>query len=118
MSAEIVSNSDGIVTARVTGVLTQPDLARLQDSVATLLHDQGSLSILLIVEDFQGWQEGDEWGEVSFMENDPYIRKMAIVGEKRWEDLTLIFAAKWLRPFPIEYFQRSDLARAQAWLTG
>jgi hypothetical protein len=118
MSAEIVSNSGGIVTARVTGVLTQPDLARLQESVVALLRQQGSLSILVIVEDFRGWQEGDEWGEVSFMENDPYIRKMAIVGEKRWEDLILVFTAKLLRPFPIEYFQPSDLARAQAWLAG
>jgi hypothetical protein len=116
MSAEIVSNSGGIVTARITGVLTQPDLARLQQSVVSLLRQQGSLRILVIAEDFRGWQEGDEWGEVSFMENDPYIRKMAIVGERQWENLVLVFTAKVLRPFPIEYFQPSDLARAQAWL--
>jgi hypothetical protein len=33
--------------------------------------------------------------------NDPYIEKMAIVGDKRWEDLALMFAAKGLGPFPI-----------------
>jgi hypothetical protein len=116
MSAEIVSNGGGIVTARVTGVLTQPDLAGLQQSVVSLLRQQGSLGILVLVDDVQGWQEGDEWGEVSFMENDPYIRKMAIVGEKRWENLVLVFTAKPLRPFPIEYFQPPELARARTWL--
>jgi hypothetical protein len=50
------------------------------------------------------------------MENDPYIRKMAIVGEKQWEELALIFAASWVRKFPIEYFQPADLERARAWL--
>jgi hypothetical protein len=104
------------VTARVTGVLTQPDLAGLQQSVVSLLREHGSLGILVLVDDFLGWQDGDEWGDVSFMENDPYIRKMAIVGEKRWEELVLIFTAKLLRPFPIEYFLPADLPRAQAWL--
>ncbi len=117
MSAEITSTSGGIVTARVTGVLTQPELARLQESVVAFIRQHGSVAILVLVEDFQGWQQGDEWGEVSFMDNDPYIRKMAIVGEKQWENLTLVFTAKWLRPFPIEYFLPADLARAQAWLT-
>lgn len=116
MSAEIVSNGRGIVTARITGRLTQPELSRLQETVAALLRQQGSLGILVLVEDFQGWQEGDEWGDVSFMENDPYIRKMAIVGEKRWEDLALVFAAKLVRPFPIEYFLPAELSRARAWL--
>jgi hypothetical protein len=41
---------------------------------------------------------------------------MAIVGEKKWEDLTLMFVAKGLRSFPIEYFQPVELARARAWL--
>lgn len=116
MSAEIVGNSSGIVTVRVTGMLTQADLSGMQQSVVSLLRQHGSLGILVLVDDFRGWQQGDEWGDVSFMENDPYIRKMAIVGEKRWEDLVLIFTAKLLRPFPIEYFLPADLPRAQAWL--
>lgn len=116
MSAEVISSSGGVVTARISGRLTQPELSGLQETVAGLLRQQGSLSILVLVEDFQGWREGDDWGDVSFMDNDRYIRKMAIVGEKQWEDLALVFTAKVLRPFPIEYFLPADLPRAQAWL--
>lgn len=100
MSAKIVSTHGGIVTARVTGVLTQPALARLQDSVVAFIRQHGSVAILVLVEDFQGWQQGDEWGEVSFMDNDPYIRKMAIVGEKQWENLTLVFVGTASSPAP------------------
>jgi hypothetical protein len=116
MSTEIVSNSGGILTARISGRLTQPELASLQASAQDSIHQQGHVSMLIIAEDFQGWRDGDDWSDVSFMENDPYIRKMAIVGEKRWEELALIFAASPVRKFPIEYFQPAELERARAWL--
>jgi len=117
MSAEIVSNSGGVLTARISGRLTQPELAALQASAKDSIRQQGQVSFLIIVEDFQGWREGDDWSDVSFMDNDPYIGKMAIVGEKKWEQLAVIFAAGPIRKFPIEYFQPADLERAQAWLT-
>jgi hypothetical protein len=41
---------------------------------------------------------------------------MAIVGDKKWEDLVLIFASKGLRRFPIEYFEPAESPRARAWL--
>jgi len=116
MSAEIVSNRGGILTARLSGRLTRPELASIQASAEDCIREQGQVSFLIVAEDFQGWREGDDWSDVSFMENDPYIGKMAIVGEKQWEDLALIFAAKPIRKFPIEYFLPAELARARAWL--
>jgi SpoIIAA-like len=116
MSAEIVSIDGEILTARITGMLAQPELAALQQSAAGVIRQQGHVRILIIAEDFQGWQKGADWDDVSFMENDPYIRKMAIVGDKKWEELALIFTAKMIRKFPIEYFQLADLAPAEDWL--
>jgi hypothetical protein len=116
MSAEIVSNSGGILTARISGRLTQPELTALQTSAKDSIRQQGQVSFLIIAEDFQGWREGDDWTDVSFMDSDPFIRKMAIVGEKQWEQLALIFSAKPIRKFPIEYFLPSELELAQAWL--
>jgi hypothetical protein len=43
---------------------------------------------------------------------------MAIVGDRRWKDLALIFACKGIRPFPIEYFAPSEIEKARVWLTG
>jgi hypothetical protein len=41
---------------------------------------------------------------------------MAMVGEKKWEQLALIFAAKPIRKFPVEYFQPAELEKARTWL--
>jgi hypothetical protein len=116
MSAEIVSNSGGILTARISGRFTQPEFAALQASAKASIREQGQVSFLVVIEDFQGWRDSDDWSDVSFMDNDPYIRKMAIMGEKQWQDLALIFAASWVRKFPIEYFPPGELERARAWL--
>ena len=35
---------------------------------------------------------------------------------RKWEDLALMFTAKGLRKFPIEYFEPSQMAQARAWL--
>lgn len=116
MSAEIVSNSGGVLTARISGRLTQRELASLQASAKDSIREQGQVSLLIIAEDFEGWLESDDWSDVSFMDNDPCIKKMAIVGEKKWEALTMMFTAGPIRKFPIEYFQPGDLERARAWL--
>ena len=110
MSAEIVSNRDGILTARISGRLTQPELAALQASAQESIRALGHVSVLILVEDFHGGRDGDDWSDVSFMENDLFIRKMAIVGLKKWEEWVLMFTASTTRKFPIEYFQADELA--------
>jgi hypothetical protein len=118
MSAEIIDNTGGIVTAKITGKLTHTELAAMQKSATDIIRQQGKARLLVVTEDFHGWEKGGDWGDLSFqMENDAHIEKLAIVGEKKWEDLALVFTAKGLRKFPIEYFQPADLAKARAWLT-
>ena len=117
MSAEIIEQSGDLLTIRVSGLLTQPDLASLQRTVGIHLNQQGKGRLLIMTEAFEGWQRGGNWGDVSFSAaHDAQIEKMAIVGEKQWEDLALMFASKGLRRFPIEYFGPLEVARARAWL--
>ena len=117
MSAEIIDAAGGMVTARITGKLTQPALAALQKAAGDILKEQGRARLLVLVENFEGWERRGDWGDLSFqIEHDALIEKLAIVGDKKWEDLALIFAAKGLRKFPIEYFEPAELAKARAWL--
>lgn len=117
MSAEVTSNTGGIVTAKITGKLSHSELVTLQKAVVANISRQGKVRILIIAEGFQGWEKAGDWEDLSFqMKNDPHIEKMAIVGEKKWEDLALVFVARGFRKFPIEYFQPGDLAKARAWL--
>lgn len=106
MSAEIISQFDGIVTAKITGILTHPELTALQKALLGIIGREGGIRVLIICEDFQGWAKEGEWEDVSFQNNsDPYINKMA-----------LLFTGKGFREFPIEYFEPGDIAQAQAWL--
>lgn len=117
MSAEIVDVSAGLVTTRVRGTLTQAALSEMQKALAEVIRAQGKVRILVLAENFAGWERGGAWNDFSFQaQYDPSIEKMAIVGDQRWEDLALIFAAKDLRRFPIEYFTPDELDEARAWL--
>ena len=52
-----------------------------------------------------------------FVRHADVIERIAIVGEERWRDLALMFAAADLRKAPVEYFGEQDLVKARSWLT-
>jgi hypothetical protein len=116
MSAEIVGWNDGILTARISGMLLPSELVALHKAIAPRLREHGQARMLILAEGFEGWQAGEGWSDMSFMENDPFIEKMAIIGDRRWEELASAFTAKGMRPFPIEYFSPGEAELARAWL--
>lgn len=118
MSFEIISQTDGIVTVKITGLFTYQDQLALQKETGDLMSEQVKTSVLTIFEDFQGWSKDDKWADVSFQEkSDPYIKKMALVGEHKWEELALMSVSAGFRSFPVEYFQPNELELAKAWLS-
>ena len=118
MSAEITDVSAGIITFKISGTLQQTELAEAQKMAAEVIRKQGKVRFLVLVENFAGVAKTGNWGDISFSTaNDPFIEKMAIVGDKKWEDVALLFTSKGIRRVLIEYFSPADLARAQAWLT-
>lgn len=117
MTAEISNVEGGVVTLRVSGRLTQRELAAVQAEAAGIIGTRGKIRILVRAEDFAGWEKGGTWGDFSFqVAHDDDIERMAIVGDEQWRDLTLLFTSQGLRPFPIEYFTPDRLADARAWL--
>jgi hypothetical protein len=117
MTAGIVSIANDIITVEISGKLRQPELAAMEKTAVEVFRQRGKMRILIIVEDFQGWGLGDDWGDLSFMrENDQYMRKIAIVGDPKWKDLVFIFVGKNYRECPVEYFQPEQVVQARAWL--
>jgi hypothetical protein len=116
-TASIVDTSNRIITMKVTRKLKYSDLAAAQKSAAETIKKLGKVKILVITEDFQGWESKGNWGDVSFSsQNDANIEKIAIVCEKQWEDLGQMFVAKDFRKVAIEFFAPDQLERARAWL--
>ena len=117
MGAEIANVSGRVLTARVSGTLTQSELTNMQKAAAAIFAADGKWRILVLTENFAGWERGASWDDFSFQSGqDAHIERMAIVGERRWEELALLFTAKGLRKFPIQYFTSAQVAEARAWL--
>ena len=117
MGAGITDTTGSIVTVEVTGRLTESELAAVQNHMAEIIREQGKVRILVLTIAFEGWQKSGEWNDFTFQnKNDRYIERMAIIGDEQWKDGALMFTAKGLRPFPIEYFAPGELAKARAWL--
>jgi hypothetical protein len=116
MSAEIANVSGHVLTMKVTGTLTQPELASMQSAAAGILSGGGKWRVLVLTENFAGWERGGTWDDFSFSAHDGSIERMAIVGDRKWEDMVLLFTAKGLRAFPIEYFEPAQLSAARQWL--
>ena len=117
MPADLIGSQPGLVTLRVSGLLTQAELAAVQARAAALMNAGGALQILVLLEAFAGWEAGGQWDDFSFQDAfDRQIARMASVGEERWRDLALLFTAQGLRTFPIEFFPAGQLERARQWL--
>ena len=109
--------ADNLVVFRVSGRLRINEFLHVQEEMGTAIADLGRVSVLILLEDFDGWEDAAGWGDVSYLErNDPYIRKMAIVGEEKWRDKIYMFTLKGLRPVPIEYFTPDAQSQARTWL--
>ena len=93
------------------------ELEGAQKLCEALIETQGKIRILVVLESFEGWEKGKGWDDVSFTQrNDPFIKKMAIVGDAEWRDLVYAFTGKGLREVPIEYFEVNQEDAARQWL--
>ena len=73
--------------------------------------------VLIIVENFQGWERAADWGDTSSLfTHDEQVEKIAIVADPRWEAETSMFAAAGIRRAPAKFFPPNQLALARAWL--
>ena len=118
MSAELVDVTGRVLTLKVSGRLTQSELAASQKAAGEVIDKLGKARLLILVEDFQGTAKEGDWGDISFQANyDPFIERIAIVSEKQWEEGALLFTGKGIRKVAIEHFQPADLARARAWVS-
>ncbi len=103
---------------RVSGELRKTELKQVQQECEAEIQKIGKIKILIILDNFHGWEKGVSWSDWAFAErNDANILKFAIVGGEKWKDSTYAFLAKGLRPMPIEFFTPSQQAEAREWLS-
>ena len=117
MACEIIKTNGDLVHIRISGIMRVADLRTLQASGLELIRQGNKLRLLVLLENFEGWEQSGDWADTGFLpDQDRGIHRIAIVGDEQWRDQTCAFVAQGLRPFAIEYFASSAQAEAERWL--
>ena len=105
-----------VVRIAVTGKLTTDDYDRFLPEIERAIALPGELRILLTLHDFHGWTAGALWEDLKFdIKHFNDINRLAIVGESKWQEGMSTFC----KPFTtakINYFEKDQLAAAEAWI--
>src|SRR5437762_10655985 len=98
MAMSIDRGADDVLTVKVSGRLTVAEWRAAQEAAAGWIGESDdSISMLVIVENFSGWDRSEQWNDMSFQSRfDRQIDRLALIGEKKWEDLVLMFVGKGL----------------------
>lgn len=100
------------------GRLGPTEYARCEAELASTLQRVGTVKLLCLLDGFEGWER--QWTISNLAFTSQYgdaITRIAIVGDERWRDESLMFAAAGLRRAPVEFFPQQDLERAREWLS-
>jgi hypothetical protein len=101
----------------IGGVLRRVDLRRCEVELADELARLGSIKLLCVLTEFEGWDQQFDWDNLTFyLKHGDAIARIAIVGDEHWRSPALIFAIADLRRAPVEFFTIDRLADARAWL--
>jgi hypothetical protein len=117
MPVQIESEADDIYVLRISGVLKQDEFAAAQAELARKIDAGAKPRLLVIGENFEGWERGADWNDLDFLlSHSGEIAKIAIVAEPRWEVLALAFAGAGVRRAPVKFFPANELEPARRWL--
>jgi SpoIIAA-like len=117
MPIELQHEHDNVFRIELTSKLRQAEFQRCQEQILHEVSRLGPVRLLFLLDGFEGWDAQDNWRDLSFfVRHGDSITRIAIVGEERWRDLALMFAAADLRKAPVEYFDERDLVKARSWL--
>jgi len=117
MSFSLTEAADGkLIEVHVSGSMTTEVYEELISVTDAAIQRQGKVRVLFVAQDCRGWDSGAKWEDVQFdWRHFSRIDRLALVGEKRWEQGASIF----YRPFThakIRYFDHEDLEAARVWI--
>jgi hypothetical protein len=117
MPIQIQYQPNNICTVRISGVLKRDEFAAAQDELARKIDDGAKPRLLVIAENFEGFERGADWNDLDFLlSHSGEIAKIALVTEPRWEVQALAFAGAGVRRAPVKLFRPNELAKSRTWL--
>jgi hypothetical protein len=119
MAVTVQLENDKLAVLRISGLLKKSEMDAVQAQASKQLADnpQARFNILMIVDKFEGWEGGVDWGDMSFYAaHGDRMQKIAIVGDPKKESDWMMFMGGGIRPSPVKYFPTGQIAQARAWL--
>jgi SpoIIAA-like len=118
MSLKIHYQPNDVCVLRISGILKQSEFSAEQNALARKIETGSKPRLLVILENFEGWERGADWNDLDFLLSYSHkITKIAIVAEPRWETLALAFAGAGVRHAQVKFFPPTELERAGSWLS-
>lgn len=108
--------ANGYLQVTATGTLNEDDYRKFIPEAENLMKEHGSLDLLVILEDFEGWTPRAFWEDLRFdVKHYHDVARLALVGDSQWhQGMTQLF-----RPFTaaeVRYYDLSELEDAKAWV--
>ena len=117
MPVQIQYQPDDICVLRISGILKRSEFGAEQNALARRINMGSKPRLLVILENFEGWERGADWNDLDFLiSHGGKISKIAIIGEPRWETLAPAFAGAGVRRAPVKFFPSAELEQARSWL--
>jgi hypothetical protein len=118
MGVTIQQEQGNLTVLRITGLLRKSEMDAALAAEARNWGSGTRVKVLVLVEDFKGFERGADWGDIAFLiKHDHQIDKIAIVADPKWEIETLTFAGAGFRQGQVKFFPMNQLAQARAWLS-
>lgn len=117
MSANLEQHPDRLLILRVGGKLKKSELDAVQSDFEREIAGTGAVKLLVVLEDFTGWERDEAWGDTDFFfSHRDEFEKIAVVGNLRWEAEVMAFTGAGLRKGPVKFFLETGESQARAWL--
>ncbi len=118
MTIAMKQEQDNVFRLDVHGMLRKADFDQCQSRLVDEIERWGRIRLLFVLDRFEGWEPKDRWNDLTFYaKHGSAIERIAIVGDERWRNETLMFAGADLREGPVEFFATDSIADARTWLT-
>lgn len=114
MIKEIPLNEPHIYAFQISGKLVEDDYAVFRPKLDRILKKESPLSLLIKIEDFDGWSAKAAWEELKIgLDHGKNFLRIAFVGENLWEKVMIELGNLFLKA-EVHYFE--DDSKAINWL--
>ncbi len=107
-----------VLQIQLIGSLERAAYADVDDELDNLMAERDSVKLLLDLREFDGWLGVGAMASHFALVRDHYKvpEKLAMVGNKRWQEMAEKLASKFLRA-EVEYFEAAQFDAAKVWLS-